>query len=193
MAMRPPAGVRFAMTVSTCPISGGIKLQGPRPLALRSMNLRPEPGVYVVSSGDCISHVGSSGRLADRVRTLAHLGTHRGSARVLCAAHCTGEEPQVWWSYTKSVARARGIEADLKLERETRFFGGYLQCEDGEALRAALVEAVGNDSWAAGYVDAVFSIGEHLSFLNRPELAEAWKRVGVPPGPWAEHLKKLHA
>ena len=94
MAMRPRAGVRITMTVSTCPISAGIKLQGPRPLALRSMNLRAEPGVYVVSSGDCISHVGSSGRLADRVRTLAHLGTHRGSARVLCAAHCTGEAPQ---------------------------------------------------------------------------------------------------
>ena len=51
------------MTVSTCPISAGIKLQGPKPLALRSMGLRAEPGVYVVSSGDCISYVGSSGRL----------------------------------------------------------------------------------------------------------------------------------
>lgn len=180
------------MTVSICPISGGIKLQGPRPLALRGMNLRPEAGVYVVSSGDCISHVGSSGRLSDRVRTLAHLGTHRGSARVLCGAHCTGEAPQVWWAYTKSVARARGIEADLRLERDTRFFGGYVQCEDGDALHRALVEAAGRDSWAAGYVDAVFSIGEHFSFLNRRELAPAWKAVGVPPGPWAERFRTLN-
>jgi hypothetical protein len=180
------------MTVSTCPISAGIKLQGPKPLALRSMGLRAEPGVYVVSSGDCISYVGSSGRLADRVRTLAHLGTHRGSARVLCAAYCTGEAPQVWWSYTKSVARARGIEADLKLERETKFFGNYLQCEDGDTLRNDLVEAAGGDSWSAGYIEAIFSIKEHLAFLNRRELAAVWKAVGVPPGPWAERLNTLN-
>lgn len=176
------------MSVTTCPISGGIKLLGPRPLARRGMSMKAEPGVYVVSSGDCISYVGSSGRLGDRLRTLAHLGTHRGSARVLCAAHCTGEAPQVWWAYTKSVARARGIEADLKLERETRFFGGYLQCEDGDALRSQLIAAVGRDSWSAGYIDALFSIGEHLAMLDRPELADAWRAVGVPPGPWAERF-----
>jgi hypothetical protein len=181
------------MNVSTCPISGGVKLQGPRPLALRGMNIRAEPGVYVVTSGDCISYVGSSGRLGDRVRTLAHLGSHRGSARVLCAAHCTGEAPQVWWAYTKSIARARGVEADLRLERETRFFGSYLQCEDGDALRTALVEATGRESWAAGYIEAVFSIGEHLAFLNRSELADAWRSVGIPPGPWAERLRGLLA
>jgi hypothetical protein len=179
------------MTVSTCPVSGGIKLQGPKPLALHNMNLRSEPGVYVVSSGECISHIGSSARLGDRVRTLAHLGTHRGSARVICGAFCTGEAPQVWWSYTKSVARARGIEADLKLERETKFFGAYLQCEDGDALRTALVEAAGPDSWHAGYIEAIFSIGEHLAFLNRRELAEVWDAVGIPPGPWAERLRAL--
>lgn len=179
------------MTVSTCPVSGGIKLQGPKPLVLHNMNLRAEPGVYVVSSGECISHIGSSGRLGDRVRTLAHLGTHRGSARVMCGAFCTGEAPQVWWSYTKSVARARGIEADLKLERETKFFGAYLQCEDGDALRTALIEAVGPDSWSAGYIEAIFSIGEHLAFLDRQELAEAWDAVGIPPGPWAERLRAL--
>lgn len=177
------------MSVSTCPISGGVKLQGPQPLALHGMKLRSEPGVYVVVSGECISHVGSSGRLADRVRTLAHLGTHRGSARVLCAAHCTGEAPQVWWAYSKSVARARGIEADLKLEREQKFFGGYLQCEGGDVLRTQLVEAVGRESWAAGYVDALFSIGEHLARLDRPELAVAWSAIGVPPGPWADRFR----
>jgi hypothetical protein len=180
------------MNVSTCPISGGVKMQGPRPLSLRAMNLRAEPGVYVVSSGDCISYVGSSGRLADRVRTLAHLGTHRGTARVLCAAHCTGEAPQVWWAYTKSVARARGVEADLKLERETRFFGAYLQCEDGDAIRGDLIAAAGADTWASGYIEALFSIGEHLAFLNRRELAPAWKTVGVPPGPWAERFHALN-
>ena len=188
---RPVARGSDAVKVSTCPISGGIKLSGPRPLALRSMNLRAEPGVYVVTAGDCIAHVGSSGRLADRVRTLAHLGTHRGSARVLCAAHCTGEAPQVWWSYTKSVARARGVEADLKLDRETKFFGNYLQCEEGDTLRNALIEASGRETWNAGFIEAVFAIGEHLAFLNRAELATAWEAVGIPPGPWAERLNLL--
>lgn len=173
------------MSVTTCPISGGIKLHGPRSLAERGMGIKSEPGVYVVSSGECISYVGSSGRLGDRIRTLAHLGTHRGSARVLCAAHCTGEPPVVWWAYTKSVARARGVEADLKLEREQKFFGGYLQCEGGDVLRTQLVEALGRETWAAGYVDALFSIGEHLSLLDRAELAPAWEIVGIPPGPWA--------
>jgi len=180
------------MSVSTCPISAGIKLHGPKPLALRAMGLRAEPAVYVVSSGDCISYVGSSGRLADRVRTLAHLGTHRGSARVLCAAHCTGEAPQVWWSYTKSVARARGLEADLRLERETKFFANYVQCEDGDALRSALLEAAGTDQWSAGYIEAIFTIKEHLAYLNRRELAAVWNTVGVPPGPWAERLNTLN-
>lgn len=177
------------MTASQCPLNAkGVRFLGPSPLLAHGMRLRSEPGVYVVSSGECISHVGSSGRLGDRVRTLAHLGAHRGSARVLCAAHCTGEAPQVWWSYTKSLARARTIEVELKLDYDRQFFGAYLQCDGGAALRAALVDAVGRDSWCAGYIDAIFSIGEHLGYLSRSELAAAWETVGVPPGPWTERL-----
>jgi hypothetical protein len=155
------------------------------------MRLRSEPGVYVVASGECVSYIGASGRLGDRVRTLAHLGTHRGSARVLCAAHCTGAAPQVWWSYTRSPSRARAVEAELKLDYDKQYFGAYLQCDLGSALRTALVEAVGPDTWGAGYVDAIFSIGEHLAYLARPELAAAWEVVGVPPGPWEERLRNF--
>jgi hypothetical protein len=181
------------MTASKCPLSAkGVRFLGPNALLAHGQRLRAEPGVYVVSSGECVSHVGSSGRLGDRVRTLAHLGTHPGSARVLCAAHCTGEAPQVWWAYTKSQSRARAIEAELKLDYDRQFFGAYLQCDGGTALRAALVEAVGADSWRAGYIDAIFSIGEHLAYLSRNELASAWETVGVPPGPWAERFRNFN-
>jgi hypothetical protein len=180
------------MTASTCPVSAkGVRFLGPAPLLAHGMRIRPEPGVYVVSSGDCVSYIGGSGRLGDRVRTLAHLGTHRGSARVLCAAHCTGEAPQVWWSYTRSITRARTIEAELRQDYDRQFFGAYLQCDLGGALRSALVDAVGRDSWCAGYIDAIFTIGEHLAYLSRPELAAAWEAVGVPPGPWEERLRNF--
>lgn len=180
------------MTASKCPLTAkGVRFLGPSPLLAHGMRLRAEPGVYVVSSGECISHVASSGRLGDRVRTLAHLGTHPGSARVLCAAHCTGQAPQVWWSYTKSVARARAVEAELKLDYDRQFFGAYLQCDAGSALRTALVDAVGHDSWCAGYIDAIFTIGEHFAYLSRRELSAAWETVGVPPGPWAERLRNF--
>jgi hypothetical protein len=184
--------VKPGVTASTCPLSAkGVRFLGPNPLLAYGMRLRAEPGVYVVASGECISHVGASGRLGDRVRTLAHLGTHRGSARVLCAAYCTGQAPQVWWAYTKSVARARAVETELKLDYDRQFLGAYLECDHGGALRNALVDAVGRDTWCAGYVDAIFSIGEHLAYLSRRELAAAWETVGVPPGPWAERLRNF--
>ena len=55
-------------------------------------------------------------------------------------------------------------------------------------LRTQLVEALGRETWAAGYVDALFSIGEHLSLLDRAEVAPAWEIVGVPPGPWTDRF-----
>jgi hypothetical protein len=180
------------MTATECPVAAkGVRFLGPGPLLAHGMRLRGEPGVYVVASGDSISHIGASGRLGDRVRTLAHLGTHRGSARVLCVAYCTGQAPQVWWTYTKSLSRARAIEAELKADYERQFLGAHLECDLGGALRQALTDAVGPDSWEAGYVEALFSIGEHLAYLARPELAVAWRTVGIPPGPWAERFRNF--
>jgi hypothetical protein len=176
----------------TCPVSAkGVRFLGPNPLLAHGMRLRPEPGVYVVASGETVSYIGSSGRLGDRVRTLAHLGTHRGSARVLCVAHCTGVAPQVWWSYTKSVSRAKAVAEDLKNDYDRVFLGDHLECDQGGALRRALGEAVGAGTWEAGYVDAIFSIGEHFAYLAHPELADAWRTVGVPPGPWADRFRNF--
>jgi hypothetical protein len=110
---------------------------------------------------------------------------------VLCVAHCTGIAPQVWWSYTKSVTRARALEAELKADYDRQFLGARLECDLGGALRAALVDAVGPDTWPAGYVDALFAVGEHLAYLARPELAAAWQTVGIPPGPWADRFRNF--
>jgi len=72
------------------------RLIGPVTLA-RGMGLPARPGLYVITCGDCMPHVGTSSSIGGRVRTLANLGTHRGSAEVLCAAFCAGEAPMVWW------------------------------------------------------------------------------------------------
>jgi hypothetical protein len=93
--------------------------------------------------------------------------------------------------YAKSVSRARAIEAELKADYDRQFFGDRLECDLGGALRTALVDAVGPDTWAAGYVDALFEIGEHLAYLSREELAGAWRTIGIPPGPWADRFRNF--
>jgi len=57
---------------------------GPIELVRRGLALPGVPGVYVVACGDCVAHIGTSGNLRSRVRSLAALGTHRGSAEVIC-------------------------------------------------------------------------------------------------------------
>lgn len=163
------------------------ELRGPLPLARRGLGLPRSPGLYVITCGDCLAHVGTSGGLSGRVRTLAALGTHRGSAEVVCAAYCSGEPPQVWWRECATVADARQLEAAFKshygeppVPRER-----YESCKDGRRLRRALTEAAGEGSWEAGYVEAVFDIGEKLALLFAPRFESVWARVGVPPGPWA--------
>ena len=162
-------------------------LEGPTPLVRRGLPLPAAAGLYVVASGDCVSHIGTSGNLRGRVRSLAALGTHRGSAEVLCAARCTKTAPAVWW-YATEIATARVLERQLKLRygeppwpRER-----YAGCVNGQALRDDLVRAAGAESWEAGYVEAAFTIGEKLALLFRSRFAETWRRVGIPPGPWAE-------
>jgi hypothetical protein len=48
-----------------------------------------------------------------------------------------------------------------------------------------LVAAAGNDSWEAGYVEAVFTVGEKLRLLFQPRFGPIWAKIGVPPGPWS--------
>lgn len=158
---------------------------GPVDLIGRGLSLPLQSGVYVVASADCVAHIGTSGSLRGRVRTLANLGTHRGSAEVICAAHCTGEVPRVWW-YETDPAAARLLERTLKGRYGEPPWprGAYEGCVNGARLRDELVTAAGSGSWEAGYVEAVFAIGEKLSLLFQPRFGPIWERLGIPPGPW---------
>lgn len=160
---------------------------GPTPLVRRALPLPAAPGVYVVAAGDCLAHVGTSGNLRSRVRSLAALGTHRGSAEVVCAAYCTGSSPHVWWIETADVVGARRLEAELK-----RHYGEppvpraqYAACVNGRKIAQDFVAAAGAEAWEAGYAEALFAVGEKLSLLFQPRFARVWAEVGVPPGPWA--------
>ena len=163
-------------------------IKGPIPLVSKGLELRALPGLYLVTCGDCLAHVGTSKDLQSRVRQLATLGTHRGSAEVLCAAFCTKQEPLVRWEVhdTDKAARER--------EREFRAYYGEPpipqakygeSCKNGRTLRNSLVEAAGRTSWEAGYMEAVFRIGEKLSLLfEQDKFGRVWEQVRKPPGPW---------
>ncbi len=157
----------------------------PIPLVRRQQGAPPRPGSYVITCGECVPHIGTSGNIQARVRTLASLGNHRGSAEVLCAAYCTAEQPMVRWIETDSAAEARVIEQALKSSGEPpqpRLQFG--ECVNGRALRSALVAAASSASWEAGYIEALFDVGEQLRRLEQPRFATIWQRVGWPPGPW---------
>ena len=64
----------------------------------------------------------------------------------------------------------------------------FTSCIHGDALRAALVLAAGTDSWEAGYVEAVFDIGEQMHRLFEGRLRGLWQIVEPPPGPWRERI-----
>lgn len=163
------------------------EFSGPIELVRRGLVLPGVPGVYVVASDDCISHIGTSGSLRARVGQLAGLGTHRGSAEVLCAAYCTSLAPMVWWRPLE-----RGHSAAL--ERQLKSASGeppipreqFASCVNGLRLRDDLIAAAGESSWEAGFIEAVFAIGEKLRLLFQPRFHRAWRKIGVPPGPWSE-------
>ncbi len=161
-------------------------LSMPIPLSNKRMGAPDSPGLYVVTCGDCLAHIGTSGQLADRIRGLARLGHHRGSAEVLCAAFCTWAPPLVRWEVCPTTQAARQCERALK-----DFYGEppvprdrYRACVNGGHLRQALINAAGTGSWAAGFIEAVFTIGQDLSLLFGSRFAEIWHQVGKPPGPW---------
>jgi hypothetical protein len=163
------------------------ELNGPVSLARKGMGLPARPGLYIVTCGDCMSHVGTSGSLGGRVRGLASLGTHRGSAEVLCAAFCTRQAPVVWWEEQSSVSAARERERTFKAYygEPPRPRSRYEGCVNGGELLKAIIAAAGRDSWEAGFAHAVFLIGQKLSLLFQPRFARIWQRLGVPPGPWS--------
>ena len=161
-------------------------LSGPVPLNTTAMGLPAGPGMYLVTSGLCLSHVGTSSSLRTRVGALARLGTHRGSAEVLCAAYCTRTYPSVWWEEASTTSAARLRESQFK-----RYYGeppsprtSYAQCVNGAQLLKDFVAIAGPDSWEAGYAVATITIGEQLKLLFEPRFAPVWKQLGTPPGPW---------
>ncbi len=164
------------------------RLQGPKPLARRRLGLPKSPGLYLITCGDCLAHVGTSARLAGRVGSLARLGIHRGSSEVLCAAFCSREPPQVWWQECSTVSLAKEQERAFK-----NHYGEppvprpkYDPCRNGAHLKQRLIEIAGGRSWEAGYIEAVFAIGEKLQLLFAPQFQPIWERVGIPPGPWGD-------
>lgn len=161
-------------------------LSGPVPLNRTAMGLPARPGMYLVTSGRCLAHVGTSSNLRTRVGMLARLGTHRGSAEVLCAAYCTRSYPSVWWEEAPTTSAARERESQFK-----RYYGEppspratYARCVNGAQLLKDFVAVVGPDSWEAGYAVATLAIGEQLKLLFASRFASAWKQLGTPPGPW---------
>lgn len=179
MTPHPPDGPVAAWELDLADFTDAV------PLKRTGQGAPARPGVYVIAAGDCVPHIGTSGNLQTRIRTLAALGNHRGSAEVLCAAYCTQQAPTVRWRETGTTADARLIESAFKKLGEPpqprdRFDG----CVNGAALRQALVNAAGASSWEAGYIDALFEVGEQLHRLFVPKFHDLWERVGWPRGPW---------
>jgi hypothetical protein len=91
-----------------------------------------------------------------------------------------------WSEMEMAVADARALEKTLKgfgepPQPRDRFEG----CVNGRALRHALVAAAGNRTWEAGYIEALFDVGEQLHRLFTPRFKTLWEAVGTPPGPGA--------
>lgn len=158
----------------------------PVPLARRRLGAPAKPGVYVITCGACVPHVGTSSKLQARIRSLAALGNHRGSAEVLCAAHCTGVAPTVQWRETQSAAEARVLEREFKARGEPpQPRGNFAGCVNGTALRNDLVAAAGPTTWKSGYIAALFDVGEQLYRIFDSRFDDVWAALGRPPGPWS--------
>ncbi len=163
-----------------------IKLSANAPLKTQGIRLNRVPGLYVITCGPCVAHVGTSKDLAVRIGQLARLRAHRGSNEVLCAAYCTQSEPVVWWKECHNDIEARKLEQALT-ERigNPPFPEKYHNCRDGNELLQRLIEAAGPNSWEAGYIEALFATGESLHLLFQKRFETLWKTVGKPPGPWS--------
>jgi hypothetical protein len=110
--------------------------EGPVALASRGLVIPPTSGVDIVASGDCVSHIGTSRSLRGRVASLAALGTHRGSAEVLCAVYCAKTPPLVWWR-TVDAAEMTVLERQLKSAagEPPSPRGRFASCVNGTQLR----------------------------------------------------------
>lgn len=161
-------------------------LSGPLLLVRGRMGLPTTPGYYLVTCGDCLAHVGETGRgVSGRLGQLANARRHGGLNEVLCAAFCTGQPPQVWWEECSSKLSAERHQKAFKDHYgEPPFPPKYESCRRGERLRRELVKAAGKGSWEAGYIEAIFDSTSGFGLLLKPRFEFIWDQVGRPPGPW---------
>jgi hypothetical protein len=104
----------------------------------------------------------------------------------LCAASCTGKEPEAYFQEVRGIRKRRTDEE----KRLKGLFGGqkkipapfskYERCRKGLFLEQELLKQA--NQWQAGQIEAVFEIGEFLGILFRPRFNNLWERVGKPPG-----------
>jgi hypothetical protein len=145
-------------------------------------------GYYIIRCKESISHIGTSSNLRKRVRELISLGHHRGSDEVLCVAYCTKTVPEISFVKTNTPKEARVYESKFK-----RTYGeppypreGNEMCVKGRKLRDDLIRTAGPNNKDAGYIEAVFDIGEDFHrIVCNPRFDYLWQRLGgKPPGPW---------
>ena len=155
------------------------------PLANRHTDA-PSIGYYIIKSGNCISQVGTSSHVIERLYALSRLEHHRSSSKILCAAYCTKQAPVVGWVSSKSIEEARSFEArDKRKNGLPPYPKEYEGCRNGAKLRHDLIMAAGEGTWEAGYINAVFDIGEDFKRLKDPRFDLVWEKIGGwPPGPW---------
>lgn len=152
------------------------------PLTDCSLELPRSPGIYVVRSGDCLSHIEKSNNIKRRVSQLVRLANHRGTAEVLCVAFCTQKPPEIYYEILKSNSK-EGIDREKQVKKALGEpptpRSKYESCKDGEELRTLLWKNA--NQWQREYIGATFDTGEFLRNLFRPEFEPLWEIVGKPP------------
>lgn len=159
---------------------------GPAPLHALPAGLARTPGVYVVTCGDSVAHIGHSNKLRRRLHELLNLNTHRGSAEVLCVSYCTGDLPTVRWKHLQSTDAAKAREEELKrlIGEPPRPDKRQETCRKGHTLKCELIRAAGATTWEAGYIEAIFDAGEPFRLLFDRRFESVWRSVRMPLDPW---------
>ena len=159
------------------PSPGGVSL-------FQSKDIPESPGMYIVNSGNCISHIGQGGNIRNRTGALRRLGTHRGSDEVLCGAYCTGKSPMLHWVVMEGSEEKARRGKEIEMEK---LFGSpptprpeFEKCVHGKRLCDVLIQ--NSKGWQRGYILASFEIGEQMGHIFHSSFDKTWSRVGKPAG-----------